>query len=57
MITPNGLQQSHEALSSLLSKCEKAVTKLTNGTSQHTLMTRRISALKIAIQLIEEKLK
>jgi len=39
-----------------LSKCEKALTKLREGTSQHTLTARRIEAFRIALTLIKEKL-
>ena len=55
----NSRHDLHEALRSIestLSKCEKAVTKLREGTSQHTLTIRRIDAFRIAITLIKEKL-
>ena len=50
-------EELHEAYRSLLStlhKCEKIdITKL--GKSQQTLLTRRIAALKIALNLIEKE--
>ena len=49
-----------EALRSLWStrkKCEKAIEKLREGSSQHTLTARRIAAFQIAEGLITEKLK
>ena len=51
------LTEAIRALDSTLSKCEKAQEKLRVGTPQHTLTKRRIAALKIAIDLIGEKLE
>lgn len=53
--TKEELAEAARALSSTLSKCEKAWEKLREGTSQYTLTKRRIAALKIAIDLINEK--
>ncbi|MCL2051025.1 MAG: EVE domain-containing protein, partial [Lachnospiraceae bacterium] len=50
----------HEALrsiSSTIGKCEKAILKLNEGTSQHTLTKRRIEAFYIAVSLIERELR
>lgn len=55
--TKEELTEALRALSSTLSKCEKAQEKLREGTSQHTLTKRRIAALKIAIDLMNEKLE
>lgn len=41
-------------LSSLLHKCEKSLEKLTKGTAQHTLLTNRIHALRVAIDLMKK---
>jgi hypothetical protein len=41
--------EAHRSLSSLLQKCEKAQEKINQGTSQYTLLTRRIEALQIAV--------
>ena len=49
----------HEALRSInstIGKCEKAILKLNEGTSQHTLTKRRIEAFCIAVSLIEKEL-
>jgi len=50
------LSEAHKSISSTLSKCEKAFEKLKQGTSQYTLMKRRIEAFRIALELIEDKL-
>ena len=42
---------------STLSKCEKVLPKLKEGTSSHTLLVRRIQAFHIATALIERELK
>lgn len=48
------LNEAHRALLSTLHKCEKInLEKL--GKSQRTLLERRISALKIALSLIEKE--
>ncbi|WP_083845546.1 hypothetical protein [Desulfosporosinus acidiphilus] len=39
------------------SKCEKVLPKLREGTSQYTLMVRRMKALQIAAALITRKLE
>jgi len=46
-----------EKISKTISKCEKVQPKLKQGTSQHTLLTRRIKAFYIASILIEKELK
>jgi len=51
------LSEALRSIESTLSKCEKALTKLRAGTSQHTLTIRRIDAFRIAITLIKEKLE
>jgi len=56
-LTTADLEESIQALESALAKCEKAMQKLTQGTPHHTLMTRRIKALRIAISLIKERLE
>ena len=50
------LSEALRAVESLIAKCEKAVLKLPPGAAQHTLLVRRIAALKIARELIEERL-
>ncbi|RCX19300.1 hypothetical protein DFR58_10344 [Anaerobacterium chartisolvens] len=54
--TPEELTEAHRALLSTLKKCEKIdVDKLPQA--QQTLLKRRIAALKIALNLISEKLE
>ncbi|MCL2213472.1 MAG: hypothetical protein FWB93_06545 [Oscillospiraceae bacterium] len=50
------LEQAYKAILSTLHKCEKAFEKLEVGTSQYTLMERRIAAFQVALELIGEKL-
>lgn len=50
------LQEALRSIASTLSKCEKVAPKLRAGTSQHTLLSRRIKALQIASTLIEREL-
>ena len=50
------LGEALRAIESTLSKCEQALARLTPGTAQHTLLTRRIAAFTIAIELLREKL-
>ncbi|MCL2368250.1 MAG: hypothetical protein FWC72_04575 [Oscillospiraceae bacterium] len=54
--TKNELEDAFNSISSTLRKCEKAFGKLNQGTSQYTLMKRRIEAFRIALELIEDKL-
>jgi len=51
------LREALRAIESTLSKCEKALAKLREGTSQHTLTKRRIEAFRIAMMLIKEKIE
>lgn len=54
--TAEELTEAHRALLSTLNKCEKIDTaKLPQA--QRTLLERRIAALKIALNLISEKLE
>jgi len=46
------LTQALRSINSLLEKCEKVQRKFQAGTSQHTLLKNRISALRIASALI-----
>ncbi|WP_332639408.1 hypothetical protein [Brevundimonas sp.] len=50
------LREALRAIESTLAKCEKALTSLKPGTAQHTLLTRRIAAFAIAIELLKERL-
>lgn len=55
--TKDELQEALRAIQSTLSKCEKALLKLPQGKSQHTLLTRRIKALHISACLIQRELQ
>ena len=50
------LQEAKRSIASTLSKCEKALLKLTPGRSQHTLTVRRIAAFQIALELFDREL-
>jgi hypothetical protein len=50
------LREALRGIESILSKCEKALAGLKPGTAQHTLLTRRIAAFEIAIELLRERL-
>lgn len=55
--TKEELEEALRAISSTISKCEKVQPKLKQGTSQHTLLIRRIKALRIALSLITKELE
>ena len=54
--TKDELQEALRAIVSTISKCEKVLPKLKPGTSQHTLLVRRIKALQISTALINKEL-
>ena len=49
------LEEANLAIQSLVIKCEKALLKFPENSSQRTLLRRRVTALKIAQELIIEK--
>lgn len=51
------LNEAILSIESTITKCEKVLPKLKQGTSQHTLLVRRIKAFQIALSLIKEELK
>ena len=55
--TKEELEEALRAIASTISKCEKVQPKLKQGTSQHTLLIRRIKALHIASSLITKALE
>jgi len=55
--TKEELNEALQAIASTISKCEKVLPKLKQGTSQHTLLQRRIKALHIASSLISKELE
>ena len=54
--TTQELLEAKRSIASTLSKCEKALLKLTPGRSQHTLTVRRIAAFQVALELIDREL-
>ncbi|MGE5455522.1 MAG: hypothetical protein ACM3O4_00225 [Ignavibacteriales bacterium] len=54
--TKEELEEALRAITSTINKCEKVQPKLKQGTSQHTLLVRRIKALNIASELIKKEL-
>ena len=50
------LEQGLKAMASLVQKSEKALSHLLPGSSQHTLLSRRLAAFILARDLILEKL-
>ncbi len=55
--TTGELEEAKEALVSTISKCEKSLLKLKDNSSQKTLLTRRIKALCISVDLIEDRIQ
>jgi len=51
------LEEALRAIESTNAKCEKTITKLREGTPQHTLTKRRIEAFNIAIDLIKKEME
>jgi hypothetical protein len=54
--TKEELEEALRAIASTISKCEKVQPKLKPGTSQSTLLVRRIKAFNIASALIKREL-
>jgi hypothetical protein len=54
--TKEELTEALRAVSSVIHKCEKAQEKFPGGTSQHTLLKRRLKAMYISKALIEDAL-
>lgn len=50
------MEEALQAIASMIHRAEKAKEKFVQGTSQYTLQTNRINALKIASSLIEKEL-
>ncbi|MDV0447033.1 hypothetical protein MsAg5_09050 [Methanosarcinaceae archaeon Ag5] len=55
--TKEELEEALLAIDSTIGKCEKVQPKLKPGTSQHTLLVRRIKAFQIASALIKKELE
>jgi hypothetical protein len=56
MFTKEELEEAFRAIDSTISKCEKVQPKLKQGTSQYTLLVRRIKALRVALSLIKQEM-
>jgi hypothetical protein len=56
-IAREDLLEALGALNSMIERSEKAQTKLSPGTSQHTLLKNRIKALRVASERIEGALE
>ena len=50
------LEEAIKAIVSTINKCEKVLPKLKENSAQHTLLTRRIKALQISVDLIKREL-
>ena len=55
--TKEELEEALRSINSTISKCEKVQPKLKEGSSQHTLLVRRIKALQIAAELIGREME
>ena len=56
-ISRQDLLEARRSIASTMSKCEKALDKLTPGKSQHTLTVRRVRAFQVALALIDRELE
>ena len=54
-LTKEELEEALRAINSTISKCDKIMPKLKPGSSQHSLLNRRIKALNIALELIKRE--
>ncbi len=55
-LTKHDFEEALRSISSTISKCVKVRPKLKRGSPQHTLLVRRLKALRIASALIEREL-
>lgn len=55
-IAPDDLRDSLRAIGSMIGRTEKAWPAFAPGTSQHTLLANRLSALRLAEQVVSERL-
>lgn len=55
--TNEELEESIRSITSTLHKCEKVLPKLKEGSSQHTLLIRRIKSFQIALDLMNKELE
>ena len=52
MISPQEIDEAVRTIALLITRCEKALVRFVPGTSQHTLLVNRISALRTARSLM-----
>lgn len=52
----NELEEAKFAINSTIGKCEKSLQKIMDKSPQKTLLTRRIKAFKISVELIDNAL-
>lgn len=50
------LEEAKKSITSIISKCEKSLLKLKENSPQQTLLVRRIKALHISADLIENSI-
>lgn len=55
--TKEELEEAVRSITSTLNKCEKVLPKLQEGSSQHTLLVRRIKSFQIALDLMNRELE
>ncbi|KGJ53504.1 hypothetical protein CIAN88_08790 [[Clostridium] innocuum] len=55
-ITKEQLESAYKEIVAIIRKCEHMEGKFAAGTSQHTLLENRLFSMRVAKQLIEEKL-
>lgn len=55
-MTKEQLESAHKEIVAIIRKCEHMEGKFAAGTSQHTLLKNRLFSMRMAKQLIEEKL-
>jgi hypothetical protein len=54
--TKGELEEALKAVNSIISKCEKAQEKFSEGNSQHTLLKNRLKAMYISKPLITNEI-
>ena len=54
--TKEELEEALKSITSTVGKCEKEMLKLKENSAQHTLLSRRIKAFRISVELIEKAL-
>lgn len=52
--TKEELEEALRSIISTIGKCETAILKLKENSAQHTLLSRRIKAFRISVELIEK---